>query len=552
MRRAIPREAGVGVCQHAKTVSMAIVQLYFRPSTDPAELVPAVDQHVYLDGQVDRMEHFRTDATGKIVEASGGRSHAVQLDERRTYHVVVSPTALAPAPAVSGGAAVQVVAGRIAVAPHIAIRITRDGVAGAAALACTLVVGSNRTPLRTSGTGWLVSNDRSSGAVSVISEAAVLSSAATATAPTLAVDPAAPVRGATASIRLQPPAGGGGVKVVRWQYEIAHTNPGKAESRVTVIRPGTESPTIFDSEWRGALCASGVARVRCTLGVQVRADGAAPVQTSLRALALLEATLTVTVQARTGPTWQAGVQQDPEQAMQRAINTFHDLGEHSFAPARGGRIGTSAPITIGPNRGCVYLESITAGFVSTPRINTDLTNASSNFSRAQDKAYLTSPAPIRVIPRNLYNIGLQGALQIPDENAFRQWVGQNVATTFTGHCITQADLLTGTRRHEHQDPQRSHRANCLKALRALEPAKFAEALVRVPGASLDFGTEVQARITAILSVGREHYVVDEDATRSANAIRQVGGEHIPDCNADANGTTIAPVWNPTAHRQLGN
>ena len=329
---------------------MAIVQLYFRPSTDPAELVPAVDQHVYLDGQVDRMEHFRTDATGKIVEASGNRSRAVQLDDRRTYHIVVSPTALAPTPAVSAGAAVQIVSGRIAVAPHIAIRITRDGTAGIAALACTLVVGGNRSPLRTSGTGWLVSNDRTAGAVSVISDTAVLSAAATATAPTLSVDPAAPVRGAAAAIRLQAPAGGCGAKVVSWQYEIAHTNPGKSESRATVIRPGSEDPASLDSEWRGVLCASGLARVRCTLGVQVRADGAAPVQTTVRALALLEATLAVNVQARTGPTWQARLRQDQEQALQRAINTFHDLGEHSFAPEGGGQLTTSPPINTGPNR----------------------------------------------------------------------------------------------------------------------------------------------------------------------------------------------------------
>ena len=157
-----------------------------------------------------------------------------------------------------------------------------------------------------------------------------------------------------------------------------------------------------------------------------------------------------------------------------------------------------------------------------------------------------------MIPRTLYNVGPQGALQITDENAFRQWVGQNVATRFTNHCITHADLLVGTRRHEHEETQRSHRANCLKALRALEPVKFAEVLVRVPGATLDFGREIQSRVSSIVGVAREHFVVDEDATRSSNSIQRVAGQQIPDCNADTSGTMIGPVWNPATNRMLGN
>jgi hypothetical protein len=86
----------------------------------------------------------------------------------------------------------------------------------------------------------------------------------------------------------------------------------------------------------------------------------------------------------------------------------------------------------------------------------------------------------RSFPGISNDVGKKGAITIKDKKAFDAAFNLQAGDTFkdSGHCITQVALLAGTRPLESGDPDRSHKANCLKALRALDPGVFAEAVVQ--------------------------------------------------------------------------
>lgn len=528
------------------------VVLVFLPSgAEASEAIPAANHHVYLDLEPDAMTALKTDGKGVIKGPTAGKP--LLLDGTRDYHIVVSPTALAPVPSVSQGTTVRVSGGKISVTPHIAIHVVNTASTPVASLACVLTIGTTSTNVTTSSAGWIVSQDTSAGAVTVRSNTRSLStsSAGTTTAPqaSLSVTPASPTRGASASIDITPPAAAVGFKVTEWKYDASHTNPGNSSaSTATITRPTTESPTTFDQKWEGILVTSGTARARFVVGATVRASGDAAVNATVTASDPVEVTLSVTVARRTNMT--STLVENAIGTLTKAITSFHDLGQHEWNSSSV-RINSTA-IASGPNRGCEFTDTASVTFTSTPKINSLLNNASSAFSLAQDKAYLTDPTPVRVIPRNLYDVGPQGAVQEKTPGAIANHFGIGAGQTFTisNHCIDQARLLAGTKRHESEDTDKSHKTNCLRALRALEPVVFAEALVKLPGETLNFRTTFQARVNLVVGVSSTHDVVDEAATRTAHAVQFVSGQQIEHVNADASGTLIGPVWNPTTNSQL--
>jgi hypothetical protein len=530
------------------------VSLVFLPTGAPGgEAIPASNQHVYLDLTAGAMTHLRSNAQGRLVGVPPAQG-TVSLDPTRNYQIVVTPSELPALPSASQGAAVRLSGSQLAVAPNIAIKIARTG--GAANLRCILKIGSTESNVSTTAAGWIMSNDQSAGEAMIRSNTLLLQTAgATPPAVTLAIAPASPTRGDAATITVTAPIGTAGFKVTRWSYDISHTNPNAATpSTATVTRPAAESASTFDQNWQGEICASGTTRTSFVVGAVVRASGNASVNVSLDAVDPVEVTLAVTVANRTGPAWLSALTEDPVGTFTRPINVFEDVGHHRWTP---GSWTTSAPHTpaAGPNRGCQFLTSATAAFTSTPEINANLTNPSSPFSLAQDKAYLTSPLPVRIIPRSLYTIGAGGVITETSPGVIAAHFGLTSGGTVSGHCISQPLLLAGTNRHEFADPPpaaKSHKGNCLKARRALDPVRFAEALVNVPGGSLNFGNLMQARVNLVASVAPTHDVVDEASTQASGSLVFTTGATILDVNDDNSGALIGPVWNPATNSELHN
>ena len=101
--------------------------------------------------------------------------------------------------------------------------------------------------------------------------------------------------------------------------------------------------------------------------------------------------------------------ENTEQALKRPISGLFRISDEEFLfvpSAKKSAIEFALPIRSGPNIGCKFISALNGNFVSTPRINSDLTDANSAFSRAQDKAYLLAVnqqklTPAKVIPRNM-------------------------------------------------------------------------------------------------------------------------------------------------------
>jgi hypothetical protein len=538
----------------AQSSQVGNVSLVFLPTGAPAgEAIPASNQHVYIDLTAGSMTHVRSNAQGRLVGVPPAQT-TISLDPTRNYQIVVTPAELPAAPSASQGATVRLSGSQLAVAPNIAIKIARS-TGGAANLRFILKIGAAESNVSTTAAGWIMSNDKSAGEVMIRSNALLLQTAgASPPAVTLAIAPASPVRGDAATVTVTAPAGTAGFKVTRWRYDISHTNSGAASpSTATVTRPASESPPTFDQNWQGEIGASGTARTSFVVGAVVRVSGDASVNVSLDALDPVEITLPVTVAARTGAAWVTGLTENPVGSFTRPIRVFEDVGHHLW---RAGSGTMSAPHTAaaGPNRGCQFLTSASVAFTSTPEINDALTDPASPFSQAQNKAYLTSPPPVRVIPRSLYAVGPGGAITETSPGAIAAHFGLTSGGTTSAHCIDQPRLLSGTNRHEFADPPpaaKSHKGNCLKALRALEPVKFAEALVNLPGGSLNFANLVQARVNIVVGVAATHNVVDEAQTQASGALAFTA-DTILDVNDDNTGAPIGPVWNPTTNSELHN
>jgi hypothetical protein len=533
--------------------SVQNVRLQFQISG--SDSVTGPNQYVYLDVTQGTMSALRTNAQG-VITAAGGR--AVTLEDSRDYRIVTADAAINPAPPAAQGAVVRVRSGMITVAPHIRIQVTSSTGGGQGSMPCVLGVGTATSNVTTNARGWIWSNDRSAGEVTLSHRPSrredtklLKTSGGADPQANLSVAPAPLNRGSQGTITIRAPANAVGFRLAKWEFRISHVNPGLGSVTATVARPETEAPSTWDQRWEGVMCASGAVTAKFCVGVKVRATGAAAVSTTVIAADPVEANLNVAVAARTGTSWQSTLTQASEQPFTRAIGSYADLGEHAWNSSAT-TLQTSSVINSGPNKGCQYVSGATAQFTSTPRINQALSNTGSAFAQAQGKAYLQQPTPVRVIPSHLYTVvGPEGRIQINNQTAFQSWAGQAAQYRWSNECIGAADLLTGTRRHEHNHPNgRSHKENCLKAYRALEPVVFAEQLVKLPGATLDFRQTYQSRIQLVINVGTTHDIVDEAQTRQNNSLQYVAGQSIPDVNADANGTRIAPVWNPSANNYL--
>lgn len=543
------------------------VTVVFQPPNSTEE-IRAAGQEVYIDLDADKpdvMTHLRTDSAGRIVKVSGKSTTPVRLDPSRTFHVIVSAKNLSTAPSPAQGVAAQVKSGKIVVAPHIAVKVTSDGATPISGLACTLTVGANEAKITSSTQGFVVSADRSSGSVT-IKTATKLVKLAADQIPIVDLDvtPTPVVRGSKARIfvsTINQMPGTISFKVTEWSYDISHTNPGSSSpSTATVKRSAKEDPANVDKDWQGVLCTSGTAKVKFVTGRTLRDSGDSAVNATVTAIDPVDTKLDISVSSRTG--FNASLTENNEKDLKTAIQgLFENLGRHNwdFTASASNAIQFAPQIGLGPNKGCTFISGFKATFISTPRINADLTNAGSAFSAAQDKAYLVKVngqtlRPAKVIPRNLYDIDTNnaGAIKIKNDATFRTALGLKTTDSFsfTAHCISQTALLAGTRRHESGDPDRSHKANCLKALRALDPGILAEALVQLPGKQLNFLNLITVRNNLVISAAATHNVVDENKSRASQNLEFIPNKQIPGVNVDASDKLIGPAWDPKLNAEL--
>src|SRR5260370_36085006 len=291
------------------------VKLQLNPGGTATDSILAPNLHLYIDLDPKApgvLKHVKSDGTGTIVtdpvSAVGAvgwptpkvRTSAVALDDSRTYNVVVSPSPLGSIPSV--GVSAKVVAGKLIVPAHIAVLVTSDGTKPLAGLSCELTIGPSTTAHRTPAGGWILSADRTAGAVTltVKDKLATLSGGAAAKV-TLAVTPAKLARGDKAKIAISSPTGSTGFKVKEWKFEISHQNPGSAAaSTASVVRPATESPSTFSDSWEGILCAAGTVKVKFAGGVTLRASGYKAVSETVFVKDSADSSLTISVNAHAG------------------------------------------------------------------------------------------------------------------------------------------------------------------------------------------------------------------------------------------------------------
>jgi hypothetical protein len=521
------------------------VTIVFQPAgATPADAQNAVNQGVFIDLTAGTMTAAQTNAQGVLVSSAPGNKQ-IELDDSRSYQIVVSATKGGPAPTATSGTKVTVSAGKIILQPHIAIKIT--GIT--AALACSLTIGAKTTNVTSTTSGWVTSNDQSTGVVT-LSSATKLLKAKGATDPAVTLTkPTTITRGDTVKFTVNPPTGAVDFKVTSWSYVATHTNPGSTTAvTATIKRLATETPATFHQFWEGLMCASGALTVHFVTGVSLRTAGATAVAAEVVASDPLTHAADITVKNRD---WKTTLIEKPEAALTKPINSAHDTGQHGWGLSD--RLVTAKTILSGPNKGASFAESATLTFTSSPAINSLLTNASSAFSLAQGEAYLLSPVrPTKLIPSGFYSVGTGGAITITDMPGFLAHFSITGAFRFTARCVPQPELLAGTRRHEFDHPkQKSHKGNCLKALRALEPRVFIEVQVGLPGGStVNHTTLFNDRSKAVVDVGPIHTIVDEAATKAAGAVKLVTGDSIPMINADANGAILGSIWNPTTNAEL--
>jgi len=248
------------------------VTVVFQPAGGAsADAVPAANQQVFLDITPGKMTAARTNAAGLLVTGTGP-GKPVPMDDSRTYSVVVLPTAPALPPPSASGATLRVSGGTLTVTPHISIRLTGTG---SGVLACTLTIGTATSSVTSSRTGFIWSNDRTAGAVTLKSDTKMLI-ASGSTAPAVSITrPAGNItRGDTKRFTVTAPAGVTGVHVTRWRYVLSHTNPGSAAAlTATIDRPATEDAANADSFWEGAMCASGNLSINFVAPATVRIAG---------------------------------------------------------------------------------------------------------------------------------------------------------------------------------------------------------------------------------------------------------------------------------------
>ena len=524
--------------KHAK------VTVVFQPAGGSAvDSVPAANQKVFIDVTAGTMTAAQTNAQGLLVTPAPANK-AIELDDTRSYQVVISAAAIVGTPLAPAGAKATVSAGRLILQPHIAIKVS--GVT--TPLTCSLTIGSTTTSVKPTAGGWITSNNQSSGVVTISAATKNLKLKGTTDPSVTLKYPDTITRGENVKFTINQPTGAVDFKVTGWSYIASHTNPGKPTAvTATILRPAAEASTTFHQFWEGLMCASGGLTARFVCGATLRSMGPTPVSAEVTAGDPIAQAEDITVEARE---WETTLVENAEAPLMKAIATAHDTGLHKWAFTN--RLVTAKGIAAGPNKGLTFAESATVTFTSSPFINSLLTDAASVFSLAQGKAYLTIPAGVNVsIPKKFYTKDSSGDITLTDKAGFLAHFSITGPFEFTAEAVSQAELLAGTRRHEFNHPsEKSHKGNALKALRALEPKVFIEAQVGFPAAPVNLTALFNTRVDAVSAAGPVHKIVDESATETAGALKFVTGEEIPDINADASGSLTGTVWNPAANREL--
>lgn len=121
---------------------------------------------------------------------------------------------------------------------------------------------------------------------------------------------------------------------------------------------------------------------------------------------------------------------------------------------------------------------------------------------------------------------------------------------WSGAELMQSDaILAGTRSHEYQHGQHSHRANFLAMMRALDPQRKIESTVATPGHSVNFNTRISGWCDEILEP--YHQLVNEEASREQGEFVALSGVEMADINEDPDtGVFLGAVWDITGDRSM--
>jgi hypothetical protein len=110
-------------------------------------------------------------------------------------------------------------------------------------------------------------------------------------------------------------------------------------------------------------------------------------------------------------------------------------------------------------------------------------------------------------------------------------------------------ILTGTRSHEYQHAQHSHRANFLAMVRALDPQRKIESTVSTPTQTVDFNSKIGTWVAEILKPN--HELVDEPGSRAQEKFVSLPGVTMAGVNTDpATGNFLGSVWDITGDKQM--
>ena len=88
-------------------------------------------------------------------------------------------------------------------------------------------------------------------------------------------------------------------------------------------------------------------------------------------------------------------------------------------------------------------------------------------------------------------------------------------------------------------------------LRAVDPQRKIEQTVSSPSNTVDFTAKITEWIAEIIKPN--HELVDEAASRRAEAFVEIAGQEMAGVNTDpATGNFLGSIWNITADRQMDN
>jgi hypothetical protein len=370
-----------------------------------------------------------------------------------------------------------------------------------------------------------------------------------------------------------------------------------------VTRATTEAD--FQTRWSGQMALGGSLAVDYTV---TPAGGAASTISTL--------TQAVTVNDRAGAPWAAAADLRAENALTGKPNppkVFSDLGVHNLTIRN--PVATATALAAGPNVGFSFVSSLTAGtYVSQPGIHPALTTAASRFNtfhQNPSRLYLVIGTARTLIPltdysalsiaggtmtftvpnweafykaRRFYAVtasgnsgagpvalrdawwglvsnsatanlsvldatAIRGALRIPGTEGFS--LSATARGSWQGFELMQsAAILAGTRSHEYMHGTHSHRANFTAMLRAVDPQRKVEQTVSSPSNSVVFTDKIDAWVAEIRRP--DHELVDEAASRTAEAFVAAAGG-MAGVNTDpASGSFLGSVWNITDDAQMTN